>query len=90
MNYILRSVEVRIIFFFCVIEPVPGCRGIHGCVVLYLDEVVETVDERFGTCVLMCVLILLQLIFSIIAFAVVAEYDGWSKINYMVGVLTRS
>lgn len=37
-----------------------------------------------------CVLILLQLIFSIIAFAVVAEYDGWSKINYMVGVLVLS
>lgn len=87
MNYILRSVEVRIIL--CHIS-VPGCRGIDDCVVLHLDEVVEAVDERFGTCVLMCALILLQLIFSIIAFAVVAEYDGWSKINYMVGVLTLS
>jgi hypothetical protein len=33
-------------------------------------------------------LITLQLIFSIIAFAVVAEYDGYdSKINYMVRVV---
>lgn len=35
----------------------------------------------------MIYIFVLQLIFSIIAFAVVAEYDGWSKINYMVRLL---